>query len=203
MEPSQRDVTANGLRLRVLEWDGGGRTTLLCLHGFLDFAWAFHGHGLIVVARCDFLRGLRDVLHRLDHRSGDKNCQHDRDGKSQYQCDQQRLQQSAEDRIAKGRRGLEGQRSDHLERVAAIENLASGIEPMCVALIEFTGQCIIETLWRSQCKQVLIGQRVFGISQNLPRRFVDQQNAGVRAIADVLQAADDLFGRCAVLQRRA
>ena len=40
MEPVQRDVTANGLRLRVLEWDGGGRTTVLCLHGFLDSAWA-------------------------------------------------------------------------------------------------------------------------------------------------------------------
>lgn len=41
MEPVQRDLVANGLRHRVLEWDGGGRTTLLCLHGFLDSAWAF------------------------------------------------------------------------------------------------------------------------------------------------------------------
>jgi pimeloyl-ACP methyl ester carboxylesterase len=41
VEPVQRDVVANGLRHRVLEWDGGGRTTALCLHGFLDSAWAF------------------------------------------------------------------------------------------------------------------------------------------------------------------
>ncbi|HET8723920.1 MAG TPA: alpha/beta hydrolase [Anaeromyxobacteraceae bacterium] len=39
--PAERDVLANGLRHRVLEWDGGGRTTLLCLHGFLDLAWGF------------------------------------------------------------------------------------------------------------------------------------------------------------------
>ena len=42
MEPSSRSVVANGLRHHVLEWDGGGRTTVLCLHGFLDLAWAFH-----------------------------------------------------------------------------------------------------------------------------------------------------------------
>jgi pimeloyl-ACP methyl ester carboxylesterase len=41
MEPTLRDVQANGLRHRVLEWDGGGSTTVLCLHGFLDSAWAF------------------------------------------------------------------------------------------------------------------------------------------------------------------
>jgi pimeloyl-ACP methyl ester carboxylesterase len=39
--PAQRDVVANGLRHHLLEWDGGGRTTLLCLHGFLDMAWGF------------------------------------------------------------------------------------------------------------------------------------------------------------------
>jgi len=42
MEPSSRSVVANGLRHHLLEWDGGGRTTVLCLHGFLDLAWAFH-----------------------------------------------------------------------------------------------------------------------------------------------------------------
>jgi pimeloyl-ACP methyl ester carboxylesterase len=42
MDPSSRTVLANGLRHHVLEWDGGGRTTVLCLHGFLDLSWAFH-----------------------------------------------------------------------------------------------------------------------------------------------------------------
>ncbi len=42
MQPTSRSVLANGLRHHVLEWDGGGRTTVLCLHGFLDLAWAFH-----------------------------------------------------------------------------------------------------------------------------------------------------------------
>ncbi len=42
MDPVSRSVTANGLEHHVLEWDGGGRTTLLCLHGFLDLSWAFH-----------------------------------------------------------------------------------------------------------------------------------------------------------------
>lgn len=41
MEPVERDLVANGLRHRVLEWDGGGRGTVLCLHGFLDSAWAW------------------------------------------------------------------------------------------------------------------------------------------------------------------
>jgi pimeloyl-ACP methyl ester carboxylesterase len=40
-QPTQRDVVANGLRHHLLEWDGGGRTTLLCLHGFLDLSWGF------------------------------------------------------------------------------------------------------------------------------------------------------------------
>ena len=39
--PREREVTANGLRHHLLEWDGGGRTTLLCLHGFLDLSWGF------------------------------------------------------------------------------------------------------------------------------------------------------------------
>lgn len=42
MEPRSRTLVANGLRHHVLEWDGGGRDTVLCLHGFLDLAWAFH-----------------------------------------------------------------------------------------------------------------------------------------------------------------
>ncbi len=39
--PSHREVVANDLRHHVLEWDGGGRTTVLCLHGFLDLSWGF------------------------------------------------------------------------------------------------------------------------------------------------------------------
>src|SRR5512144_1480159 len=39
--PVHREVVANDLRHHVLEWDGGGRTTVLCLHGFLDLAWGF------------------------------------------------------------------------------------------------------------------------------------------------------------------
>ena len=39
--PTRRETVANGLRHHVLEWDGGGRTTLLCLHGFLDLSWGF------------------------------------------------------------------------------------------------------------------------------------------------------------------
>ncbi len=42
MQPTSRAVVANGLRHHVLEWDGGGRSSVLCLHGFLDLAWAFH-----------------------------------------------------------------------------------------------------------------------------------------------------------------
>ena len=45
MDPVSRTILANGLRHRVLEWDGGGTTTVLCLHGFLDLAWAFHRVG--------------------------------------------------------------------------------------------------------------------------------------------------------------
>jgi pimeloyl-ACP methyl ester carboxylesterase len=39
--PVERELTANGLRHHLLEWDGGGKTTLLCLHGFLDLSWGF------------------------------------------------------------------------------------------------------------------------------------------------------------------
>ncbi len=39
--PTHRETVANGLRHHLLEWDGGGRTTLLCLHGFLDLSWGF------------------------------------------------------------------------------------------------------------------------------------------------------------------
>ena len=39
--PTRREVVANGLRHNLLEWDGKGHTTLLCLHGFLDLSWGF------------------------------------------------------------------------------------------------------------------------------------------------------------------
>ncbi len=39
--PARRRVVANGLGHHLLEWDGGGSTTVLCLHGFLDLGWAF------------------------------------------------------------------------------------------------------------------------------------------------------------------
>jgi len=38
MTPKERFVVANGLRHRLLEWDGGAQSTLLLLHGFLDHA---------------------------------------------------------------------------------------------------------------------------------------------------------------------
>jgi len=41
LHPRQREVVANGLRHHLLEWDGGGGTTVLCLHGFLDLSWGF------------------------------------------------------------------------------------------------------------------------------------------------------------------
>ncbi|HET9597186.1 MAG TPA: alpha/beta hydrolase [Anaeromyxobacteraceae bacterium] len=50
MQPTSRFVVANGLRHHLLEWDGGGRTTVLCLHGFLDLAWAFHRVGASLAA---------------------------------------------------------------------------------------------------------------------------------------------------------
>jgi len=39
--PRHREVFANDLRHHLLEWDGGGQTTVLCLHGFLDLSWGF------------------------------------------------------------------------------------------------------------------------------------------------------------------
>lgn len=39
--PRHQEVVANGLRHHVLTWDGGGATTVLCLHGFLDLSWGF------------------------------------------------------------------------------------------------------------------------------------------------------------------
>lgn len=51
MTPSSRSLVANGLRHHVLEWDGGGRTTVLCLHGFLDLAWGFHQVAPALAAR--------------------------------------------------------------------------------------------------------------------------------------------------------
>lgn len=80
MEPTEKDVNCQGFRHRILEWDGGGRCTLLCLHGFLDFAWSWHAvaphlaaAGLHVVA--PDLRGHGDTdrvgpggyYHFMDH----------------------------------------------------------------------------------------------------------------------------------------
>lgn len=80
MEPIERDVVIRGFRHRILEWDGGGQRTLLCLHGFLDFAWSWHevaarlaASGLHVVA--PDLRGHGDsdrvgaggYYHFIDH----------------------------------------------------------------------------------------------------------------------------------------
>lgn len=41
MQPTEKRFTANGLVHNVLEWDGGGQTTLFCIHGFLDISWGF------------------------------------------------------------------------------------------------------------------------------------------------------------------
>jgi pimeloyl-ACP methyl ester carboxylesterase len=41
MTPAELSIEANQLRHHVLEWDGGGNSTVLCLHGFLDLAWGF------------------------------------------------------------------------------------------------------------------------------------------------------------------
>jgi pimeloyl-ACP methyl ester carboxylesterase len=76
MMPVERDIVANNLRHRVLEWDGGGRRTVLCLHGFLDIAWGWHwvapllaAAGLHVVA--PDLRG-----HGDSERVGAGSCYH-------------------------------------------------------------------------------------------------------------------------------
>jgi pimeloyl-ACP methyl ester carboxylesterase len=41
VRPNERDVTVNGLKLRVLDWDGSGRPHLLLLHGFTGHAHAW------------------------------------------------------------------------------------------------------------------------------------------------------------------
>jgi pimeloyl-ACP methyl ester carboxylesterase len=41
LRPIERDVQANGLRLRLLDWGGQGRTPLLLLHGFTGHAHAW------------------------------------------------------------------------------------------------------------------------------------------------------------------
>jgi pimeloyl-ACP methyl ester carboxylesterase len=51
VQPTSRTVVANGLRHHVLEWDGGGDTTILCLHGFLDIGFAFHRIAPALAAR--------------------------------------------------------------------------------------------------------------------------------------------------------
>lgn len=42
-DPTDRWVAAHGLRHHLVEWDGGGETTVLLLHGFLDLGrtWTF------------------------------------------------------------------------------------------------------------------------------------------------------------------
>jgi pimeloyl-ACP methyl ester carboxylesterase len=41
-EPVESFVEGNEIRQHLLSWPGGDRATVLCLHGFLDSAWAFH-----------------------------------------------------------------------------------------------------------------------------------------------------------------
>jgi pimeloyl-ACP methyl ester carboxylesterase len=41
LRPIDRDLTVNGLRLRLLDWGGEGRTPLLLLHGFTGHAHAW------------------------------------------------------------------------------------------------------------------------------------------------------------------
>ena len=41
LEPIDRDLTVNGLRLHLLDWGGEGRTPLLLLHGFTGHAHAW------------------------------------------------------------------------------------------------------------------------------------------------------------------
>lgn len=41
VEAQIRFVTASGLRHRVVEWDGGGQTTVVLVHGFLDCGGSF------------------------------------------------------------------------------------------------------------------------------------------------------------------
>src|SRR5436190_15482801 len=41
LAPVDRDINVNGLRLRLLDWGGEGRTPLLLLHGFTGHAHAW------------------------------------------------------------------------------------------------------------------------------------------------------------------
>lgn len=41
--PTESFVEASGLRHHLLTWDGGGSTTVLLVHGFLDQAWSMLG----------------------------------------------------------------------------------------------------------------------------------------------------------------
>ena len=43
MTHSSRWIDVSGLKYHLNEWDGGGDTTVLCLHGFLDLGlnWSF------------------------------------------------------------------------------------------------------------------------------------------------------------------
>ena len=56
VSPTVRFEDVNGLRHHVLTWDGGGETTVLCLHGFLDNARTF-------TATIEALRALDPALH--------------------------------------------------------------------------------------------------------------------------------------------
>lgn len=51
--PVESFVDASGLSHRLLTWDGGGRTTVLLVHGFLDQSWSMAG----------LARALPDTLH--------------------------------------------------------------------------------------------------------------------------------------------
>ena len=100
---------------------------------FFELARAFHRHGLIVIARRDFLRGLRHMLHGPHHRSGDEDRQDDRDGKGQHQRNQQRLQQCAKDRIVQAGVISYGTAAT-ISNCRADRELAGGIQPVCAAL---------------------------------------------------------------------
>lgn len=56
MTPTARFEDVNGLRHNVIVWDGGGDTTVLCLHGFLDMGRSFS-------ATVDALQATRPDLH--------------------------------------------------------------------------------------------------------------------------------------------
>jgi pimeloyl-ACP methyl ester carboxylesterase len=54
--PTEHFIDVNGLRSHGLTWDGGGDTTVLLLHGFLDHAWSWH-------FTAEALHGLSPDLH--------------------------------------------------------------------------------------------------------------------------------------------